>query len=156
MAIMAIMGKLFIDSKNEGHHDIDSHCRFRLLLLGDDSVNGSKTQSTVTTESNTPDNTLRLDSLAQKVGVNYTIEDGEVIIESKTNFTKRKHSAIHFHTIYFTHLILEGIRESEVVKQTIAMANLDSYNEEYAVTLMQNLKICIKFGNCEIENKHFK
>lgn len=57
------------------------HCR--LLLHGDDSVNGSKTQSTVTTESNTPDNTLRLDSLAQKVGVNYTIEDGEVIIESK-------------------------------------------------------------------------
>lgn len=72
----------------------------RHLLLGDDSVNGSKTQSTVTTESNTPDNTLRLDNLAQKTGVNYTIEDGEVILESKqltldiikTNFHPISHS----------------------------------------------------------------
>lgn len=96
---------------------------------------------------------MRLDGLAQKTGVNYTIEDGEVIIESK-QITQT--SLNHFFTQNFVHIIIEGIKESEVVKQTIAMANLDSYNEDYAVTVLQNLKICIKFGNCEIENKHFK
>lgn len=59
---------------------IFSHYR---IHHGDDSINGSKTQSTVTTESNTPDNTLRLDNIIQKAGVNYTIENGEVVLESK-------------------------------------------------------------------------
>lgn len=82
MATMVIMGNS-IDSKKISSDICLLKFRFRLLLLGDDSVNGSKTQSTVTTESNTPDNTLRLDGLTQKAGVNYTIEDGEVVIESK-------------------------------------------------------------------------
>lgn len=49
----------------------------------DDSVNGSKTQSAATTESNTPENTVRLDNMSHKVSHNYHIENNEVVLESK-------------------------------------------------------------------------
>lgn len=50
----------------------------------DDSINGSKTQSATTTESNTPENTIRMDAMgAKSSSVNYTIENNEVVLESK-------------------------------------------------------------------------
>jgi len=48
----------------------------------DDSINGSsKTQSAATTESNTPENTVRLENMQKHQ--NFTIENNEVILESK-------------------------------------------------------------------------
>lgn len=66
----------------------------------EDSCNGSKTQSATTTESNTPENTVRLDAIdgginnnktkrimGQKRVDNYTFdENGELITESKCIF----------------------------------------------------------------------
>lgn len=50
----------------------------------DDSVNGSKTQSATTTESNTPENTIRMDAMGVKSSaVSFTIENNEVVLESK-------------------------------------------------------------------------
>lgn len=51
----------------------------------DDSINGSKTQSTATTESNTPENTIRIENMGhhKSSSVNYTIENNEVVLESK-------------------------------------------------------------------------
>jgi CLIP-associating protein 1/2 len=55
-----------------------------LLLDRDDSINGSKTQSATTTESNTPENTVRLESMGQKASAqNFHIENNEVILESE-------------------------------------------------------------------------
>jgi hypothetical protein len=49
-----------------------------------DSVNGSKTQSATTTESNTPENTIRMDAMGTKTSsINFTIENNEVVLESK-------------------------------------------------------------------------
>lgn len=48
----------------------------------DDSTNGSKTQSSATTESNTPENTIRLENMGQKVNHSFTIENNEVVLES--------------------------------------------------------------------------
>jgi hypothetical protein len=95
---------------------------------------------------------LRLDNLTQKSGVNFTIENEEVVLESKLFLDSR------LNCLKLTQLLnfIEGLKESDVVKQTIAMATLDNYTEEYAGQVLNNLKICIKYGNCEIENKHFK
>lgn len=50
----------------------------------DDSINGSsKTQSAATTESNTPENTVRLDNMSHKASHNYHIENNEVVLERK-------------------------------------------------------------------------
>lgn len=60
-----------------------------LLLDRDDSVNGSKTQSATTTESNTPENTVRLEGMGQKASAhNFHIENNEVVLESKFNKLK--------------------------------------------------------------------
>lgn len=52
----------------------------------DDSINGSKTQSAATTESNTPENTVRLENMGQKVIPNFHIDNNEVVLESKSQF----------------------------------------------------------------------
>lgn len=46
----------------------------------DDSINGSKT----TTESNTPENTVRLESMGQKPNHSFHIENNEVVLESES------------------------------------------------------------------------
>lgn len=56
---------------------------FNSSLDKDDSVNGSKTQSAATTESNTPENTVRLDNMSHKQSHNYHIENNEVVLERK-------------------------------------------------------------------------
>lgn len=54
-------------------------CRFHDK---DDSVNGSKTQSAATTESNTPENTIRVEGMV-RASQNFTIDNNEVVLESK-------------------------------------------------------------------------
>lgn len=49
-------------------------------------MNGSKSQSAATTESNTPENTVRLENMGQKVTPNFHIENNEVVLESKPQF----------------------------------------------------------------------
>lgn len=57
---------------------------YRLLIDRDDSINGSKTQSSATTESNTPENTVRLENMGQKAVPNFHIENNEVVLESES------------------------------------------------------------------------
>ncbi|KAG5670591.1 hypothetical protein PVAND_000842 [Polypedilum vanderplanki] len=97
----------------------------------DDSINGSKTQSTATTESNTPENTVRLENMTHKANHNYHIENNEVVLE-------------------------RGLRESEVIKQTIGIATLENSDPEYVMQVLVNLMTCIKHGNCELPIKNFK
>ncbi|CAH1728219.1 unnamed protein product [Chironomus riparius] len=97
----------------------------------DDSVNGSKTQSAATTESNTPENTVRLDNMSHKQSHNYHIENNEVVLD-------------------------RGLRESEVVKQTISIATLENSDSEYISQVLVNLMTCIRHGNCELPIKNFK
>ena len=47
-------------------------------------MNGSKTQSAATTESNTPENTVRVEGMGQRVTHNFHIENDEVVLESET------------------------------------------------------------------------
>ncbi|XP_021695281.1 CLIP-associating protein isoform X5 [Aedes aegypti] len=104
----------------------------------DDSCNGSKTQSATTTESNTPENTVRLDSidLNQKPTIHsqrqhqYTLTDtGELIVEG-------------------------GIKENDVIKAAIVLSHETS--PETCVQVLENLQTCIKHGNCELPIKNFK
>uniref|UniRef100_W4VRQ5 Putative microtubule associated-protein orbit n=1 Tax=Corethrella appendiculata TaxID=1370023 RepID=W4VRQ5_9DIPT len=103
----------------------------------DDSCNGSKTQSATTTESNTPENTVRLDSIdinhkmsSQQRLQNYTFADnGEILLE-------------------------KGIRESEIVKAAILLSH-DTPPEQIEQVLT-NLQVCIKYGNCQLPIKNFK
>ena len=52
-------------------------------------MNGSKTQSTATTESNTPDNTLRVEGLGQRPQHSFRIENNEVVLDSKLELNVR-------------------------------------------------------------------
>lgn len=69
---------------------VNGHFMSASSMDKDDSCNGSKTQSATTTESNTPENTVRLDPLdaSQKLNsskkCNYSrAANGEIITESK-------------------------------------------------------------------------
>lgn len=104
----------------------------------DDSCNGSKSQSATTTESNTPENTVRLDTIdanhrtvpSQKYVANFAISpSGELIFDG-------------------------DLKESEVVK-TATMLSLDS-PEEATIQVLNNLGDCIRHGNCELPIKHFR
>jgi len=49
-----------------------------------------------------------------------------------------------------------GLRESEVVKQTITIATLENNDPEYISQVLVNLMTCIRHGNCELPIKNFK
>lgn len=53
---------------------------------------------------------------------------------------------------------VEGVRESEVIKQVIGLAQLDhqTSDPEFMMQVLVNLMICIKNGNCELPIKNFK
>ncbi|XP_055592281.1 CLIP-associating protein isoform X5 [Uranotaenia lowii] len=105
----------------------------------DDSCNGSKTQSATTTESNTPENTVRLDGIdiglhksvtQQQRHHSYTLtETGEVILES-------------------------GIKENDIIRSAIMLSHDSS--SETSVQVLENLQTCIKYGNCALPAKNFK
>lgn len=86
-----------ISQMGAGDHQIEQFPNIgingHLKLDKEDSCNGSKTQSATTTESNTPENTVRLDTIdaavhnksvtSQKHVINFIISDsGELITES--------------------------------------------------------------------------
>lgn len=107
-------------------------------LEKDDSCNGSKTQSATTTESNTPENTVRLDGIEmshkslnqQQRHHSYTFSDsGELIVEN-------------------------GIKENDIVKAAIVLSHDTS--TDMIVQVLDNLRTCIKHGNCELPTKNFK
>ncbi|XP_055625221.1 CLIP-associating protein isoform X3 [Toxorhynchites rutilus septentrionalis] len=123
-----------IDAYSLAPNGLNGH----LGLEKDDSCNGSKTQSATTTESNTPENTVRLDgidighkSLAQQQRHHsYTYMDtGELIVES-------------------------GIKENDIIKVAIVLSH--DTNPEKIVQVLENLQTCIRYGNCELPIKNFK
>ncbi|XP_065094588.1 CLIP-associating protein isoform X4 [Ochlerotatus camptorhynchus] len=117
-----------------GSNGLNGHVGFEK----DDSCNGSKTQSATTTESNTPENTVRLDGIDmnQKPLVHsqrhhqYTFTDtGELVVDS-------------------------GVKENDVIKAAIVLSH--DTNTETIVQVLENLQTCIKHGNCELPIKNFK
>ncbi|XP_055690824.1 CLIP-associating protein isoform X2 [Lutzomyia longipalpis] len=100
----------------------------------EDSCNGSKTQSATTTESNTPENTVRIDTTDCR-GKSITRadiafdENGEVVIE-------------------------KTLREVDIVKASILL-NLDTPSATVS-QILSNLTACIAFGNCKLPILHFK
>lgn len=74
-----------------------------LFMKKDDSCNGSKSQSATTTESNTPENTVRLDTIdgnhktlpSQKYVANFvTSQTGELIFDGKRHSTLNLNTSI--------------------------------------------------------------
>uniref|UniRef100_A0A1L8E5Z7 Putative microtubule associated-protein orbit n=2 Tax=Nyssomyia neivai TaxID=330878 RepID=A0A1L8E5Z7_9DIPT len=100
----------------------------------EDSCNGSKTQSATTTESNTPENTVRIDTTdchgksISRADVAFD-ENGEIVIE-------------------------KTLRESDIVKASILL-NMDTPPAAVA-QILSNLSACITFGNCKLPILHFK
>ncbi|XP_059614674.1 CLIP-associating protein isoform X4 [Phlebotomus argentipes] len=100
----------------------------------DDSCNGSKTQSATTTESNTPENTVRIDTTdchdrsITKADITFD-ENGEIIIE-------------------------KTLRESDIVKAAVLL-NMDTPQTTVA-QILSNLSACITYGNCQLPILHFK
>jgi CLIP-associating protein 1/2 len=129
-----------------------SHFHFHSSIDRDDSINGSKTQSQATTESNTPENTVRLENMGQKAA-NYHIENNEVVLESKFSLVV----VVPINEESNEYLCLtEGVRESEVIKQAIALAQNENSEPEYMLQVLMNLMVCVKHGNCELPIKNFK
>ncbi|XP_055708280.1 CLIP-associating protein isoform X2 [Phlebotomus papatasi] len=101
----------------------------------EDSCNGSKTQSATTTESNTPENTVRIDSTDCHKDKHITRADisfdqnGEVIIE-------------------------KTLRESDIVQAAI-MLKMDTPPATVS-QILNNLSACITHGNCKLPIQHFK
>ncbi|XP_053677219.1 CLIP-associating protein [Anopheles nili] len=111
-------------------------------LEKDDSCNGSKTQSATTTESNTPENTVRLDSmdLAHK-----TIAQQQMMQQPRPTYSFAENGE----------LVLEkGVKENDVIKAAIVLT-LQS-PPETTKQVLENLQICIKHGSCELPIKNFK
>jgi hypothetical protein len=54
----------------------------------------------------------------------------------------------------FYHQFSEGLLESEIIKSAIELQTGD--NPESIFQVLSNLSICIKYGKCELPNKHFK
>ncbi|XP_037035812.1 CLIP-associating protein isoform X11 [Bradysia coprophila] len=109
-----------------------------MLMKKDDSCNGSKSQSATTTESNTPENTVRLDT----------------IDANHKTLTSQKYVA-NFVVSQTGELIFDGdLEESEIVK-TATMLSLDSPTDA-TLQVLNNLGDCIRHGNCELPIKHFK
>ncbi|XP_055538198.1 CLIP-associating protein isoform X10 [Wyeomyia smithii] len=107
-------------------------------LEKDDSCNGSKTQSVTTTESNTPENTVR--------------QDG---IDGGHNASALQHRHPSYTVTNAGELLLEnGTKEHDVIKAAILLSHDTS--SDTTVQVLENLQTCIKYGNCELPIKNFK
>ncbi|XP_035911784.1 CLIP-associating protein isoform X8 [Anopheles stephensi] len=114
-------------------------------LEKDDSCNGSKTQSATTTESNTPENTVRLDSmdLAHK-----TIAQQQQQMHSQS-------SRLSYSVAENGELVLDkGVKENDVIKAAIVLTLQSA--PETTKQVLENLQVCIKHGSCELPIKNFK
>uniref|UniRef100_A0A182K2B0 TOG domain-containing protein n=1 Tax=Anopheles christyi TaxID=43041 RepID=A0A182K2B0_9DIPT len=113
-------------------------------LEKDDSCNGSKTQSATTTESNTPENTVRLDGmdLAHKT-----------IAQQQHMLQQQRHQSYSFADN--GELVLDkGVKENDVIKAAIVLTLQSA--PETTKQVLENLQICIKHGSCELPIKNFK
>ena len=110
------------------------------------SCNGS---SKTTTESNTPENTVR----GLEVGGGTGAMTGNLGSSGVHNS-----SVVHSNAISYGadgQVIIESsILESDVVREALTL-NADS-NPEVVKAVLSNLAACVKFGNGEIPVKHFK
>uniref|UniRef100_A0A1S4GVP7 TOG domain-containing protein n=2 Tax=gambiae species complex TaxID=44542 RepID=A0A1S4GVP7_ANOGA len=113
-------------------------------LEKDDSCNGSKTQSATTTESNTPENTVRLDGmdLAHKT-----------IAQQQQMLQQQRHQS--YSRAENGELILDkGVKENDVIKAAIVLTLQSA--PETTKQVLENLQICIKHGSCDLPIKNFK
>lgn len=123
----------------------------------EDSCNGSKTQSATTTESNTPENTVRIDgeiiarsSFTAKHSNNVTfLANGELVTECKCT-NKGKPLAKKIIMFY----LQGGTQESDVIRETLAL--VITMPHEHIIQTLADLSTCIKLGNCEQPIKNFK
>lgn len=129
-----------------------------LSLDAGDSCNGSKTQSATTTESNTPENTVRMDGidgtnrLQQPKKYNFTIGDnGELILTDSESPSSRVSSVLNNKKFFG---LVENLKESEIVKTAITLKVEDE--GEFIVQALSNLSVCIKYGNGQVPSKNFK
>lgn len=105
----------------------------------EDSCNGSKTQSATTTESNTPENTVRMDSMDS---ANKTITPHRRL-PAPVTFTESGE------------LVTEkGVRESDIIATAITLTQ--DTNQEIILTTLGQLSLCIAHGNCQLVIKNFK
>ncbi|EAA03965.4 AGAP007623-PA [Anopheles gambiae str. PEST] len=112
--------------------------------MTDDSCNGSKTQSATTTESNTPENTVRLDGmdLAHKT-----------IAQQQQMLQQQRHQS--YSRAENGELILDkGVKENDVIKAAIVLTLQSA--PETTKQVLENLQICIKHGSCDLPIKNFK
>lgn len=130
----------------------------------EDSCNGSKTQSATTTESNTPESTVRIDgemisrsSFIAKHSNNVTfLPNGELVTECKyrchTQFENVQQFNVIFHFVHFIHS--GGAKESNIVNDSLLLST--SMSNEHIVQTLADLSTVIKLGNCELPVKNFK
>ncbi|XP_014095622.1 CLIP-associating protein [Bactrocera oleae] len=121
----------------------------------------SKTQSATTTESNTPESTtMRLDAnlleqhqrmttnivlTTATPNANTAVVGGTANHASRCNYTVASNGEL---------LLENGLTESEIIRAACAL-KADMPVEQIQQALA-NLEICIKGGNCELPNKHFR
>lgn len=113
----------------------------------------SKTQSATTTESNTPESTtMRLDGNLLEQHHKMTASTlGSVV--GPTNSSSSSGANLKFADN--GEIILEnGTHESEIIK--VALTITPDMPVSVVQTALANLGTCIKSGNCELPNKHFR
>ncbi|XP_013115418.1 CLIP-associating protein [Stomoxys calcitrans] len=111
----------------------------------------SKTQSATTTESNTPESTtMRLDgNLLEQHQKMSSSALGSALAQTNSS------SIVEFKFADNGEMILQnGTHESEVIKQALGLTP-DMPVPQVQSSLV-NLGLCIKGGNCELPNKHFR
>uniref|UniRef100_A0A2M3ZFX3 Putative microtubule associated-protein orbit n=1 Tax=Anopheles braziliensis TaxID=58242 RepID=A0A2M3ZFX3_9DIPT len=114
-------------------------------LEKDDSCNGSKTQSATTTESNTPENTVRLDGME--------MAHKTIVQQQQQQQQQQRHQSYSF--AENGELILEkGVKENDVIKAAIVLTHESA--PDVTKQVLENLQTCIKYGSCELPIKNFK
>lgn len=111
----------------------------------------SKTQSATTTESNTPESTtMRLDgNLLEQHHKMTTSALGSALAQTNSS------SVVEFKFADNGEIILQnGAQESEIIK--VALSLTPDMPVPQVQSALTNLGICIKGGNCELPNKHFR
>ncbi|XP_053689926.1 CLIP-associating protein isoform X2 [Sabethes cyaneus] len=131
------MGELHLQNA-DGYSLASNGLNGHIGLEKDDSCNGSKTQSVTTTESNTPENTVRQDA-----------------IDGGHNPSALQHRHPSYTLTNTGELVLEnGTKEQDIIKAAILLSHETSL--ETTVQVLENLKLCIKYGNCELPIKNFR
>ncbi|XP_017477631.1 PREDICTED: CLIP-associating protein [Rhagoletis zephyria] len=120
----------------------------------------SKTQSATTTESNTPESTtMRLDAnlleqhqrMTTNVGLTSATNANTAVVSGSTHHSSRCNYTVASNG----EIVLEsGLTESEIIR--VACGLKPDMPVDQLQQALANLEICIKGGNCELPNKHFR